>query len=244
MAIESYRAAKQQIQSEARSDFFPGLEIAIKVAKKAAGLAHLEFPEFLNLCTGALETNTRENLSYLFESLVEDVRRMDIRIEDFENSREAERKGLNQLVSEAVVRASEAKSRERVRRIARILANALRSGPKENYEREREFIDAATQVAESDAAILGRIMKYQGEAAKNGSPDMNLANETWQCMHKEDSRFRDPHIHVSCARLQALGLIIRMDRRDTTLDLATNAYLITRFGVEFCEWCLSELDYK
>jgi hypothetical protein len=73
---------------------------------------------------------------------------------------------------------------------------------------------------------------------------MNVANETWQCMHKEDSRFRDSHIHVSCARLQSLGLIIRMDRRPSTLDLATNAYLITRFGVEFCEWCLSESDYK
>jgi len=71
---------------------------------------------------------------------------------------------LNELVSEAVARSAEAKTKDRVRRIARILANAFRSGPKQNYEMERELIDTATQVAEADAHILGVMMSHQGEA--------------------------------------------------------------------------------
>ncbi len=84
--------------------------------------------------------------------------------EAFESSGIEERRALNELVSEAVARTAEAKSKDRVRRIARILANAFRSGPKENYEVERELIDAATQIAESDAYILGVMMRHQAEA--------------------------------------------------------------------------------
>jgi hypothetical protein len=60
-------------------------------------------------------------------------------------------------------------------------------------------------------------------------------------MREENKEFRDPHIHVSCARLQAQGLIIRMDRKNATLDLATNAYSLTTFGVRFCEWSTQEV---
>jgi hypothetical protein len=32
-----------------------------------------------------------------------------------------------------------------------------------------------------------------------------------------------------------------MDRKNTTLDLATNAYSITTFGVQSFEWCIQEV---
>lgn len=49
-------------------------------------------------------------------------------------------------------------------------------------------------------------------------------------MWEENKEFRDPHIHVSCARLQAQGLIIRMDRKNTTLDLATTRIPLLPLG--------------
>lgn len=85
---------------------------------------------------------------------------------------------MNELVSEAVARTAEAKSKDRVRRIARILANAFRSGPKENYEVERELIDAATQIAESDAHILGVMMRHQAEVVKNGAGIADIIQRT------------------------------------------------------------------
>jgi hypothetical protein len=243
MAIESYRAAEVQVAAEARSEFFPGMEIVIGIVQKVTGAAGIDFPKFEGLCSAALRENSKGNLAYLFESLVEDVRRIDTKLETFESSHPEELRALNGLVSEAVVRSAEAKSKDRVRRIARILANAFRSGPKLNYETERELIDAATQVAESDAHILGVMMKHQADVVKKGAgiADMNSANDTWKQMREENKEFRDPHIHVSCARLHAQGLIIRMDRKTTALDLATNAYSLTKFGVEFYEWCLQDV---
>lgn len=244
MAIESYRAAKAQLEAEARSEFFPGMQIVVEVGQKVAGLAGFDFTKFEDLCLVALQKNSRDNLTYLFESLVEDVKRMGTKLEAFVSSGTEERKALDELVSEAVARSAEAKSKDRVRRIARILANALRSGPKQNYVKERELIDAATQVAEPDAHILGVMLRHQGEVMKKGAgiADINSANDTWKRMREENEEFRDPHIHVSCARLQAQGLIIRMDRKDTALDLATNAYSLTTFGVEFCEWCINDVS--
>jgi len=242
MAIESYSAAKNQLAAESRGEFFPGIEIVAGIVKKAAGLTGFELLNFAELSLDAIQRNSKENLTYLFESLVEDVRRIDLKQESFDSATKDQREALNELVSEAVVRSAEAKSKQRVRRISRVLANAFRSGPKENYEK-RELIDAATQIAESDAFILGVMMRHQGPTVKNGPgvADINLANETWKKMRELNEEFRSPHIHVSCARLQAHGLIIRMDRNTSALDLATIAYSMTTFGVQFCEWCLQEL---
>ena len=242
MAIESYRAAEKQLAAESRSELFPGIEIVVAVMRKAAGLGGLEPTKLENLSLDAIQKNSKDNLNYLFESLVEDVARIDVRLEAFESVSKAERDALDGLISEAVARAAEAKSKDRVRRVARILANAFRSGPKENYEIERELIDAAVQIAESDAAILGVIMKHQGAIVKGtqGIADINAVNETWKRMLEQNREFRDPHIHVSCARLQSQGLVVRMERISTTLNLATNPYSLTTFGVQFCEWCLQE----
>jgi hypothetical protein len=155
MAIESYRAAKMQVESEARSEFFPGIRIVAGIGQKLAGVAGFDFSRFEELCATALQKNSKENLAYLFESLVEDVKRIDIKIEAFESSGTQEHRALDELVSEVVARTAEAKSKDRIRRIARILANALRLGPKQDYELERELIDTAAQLAESDAHVLG-----------------------------------------------------------------------------------------
>ncbi|MGB8062991.1 MAG: hypothetical protein WCF26_13930 [Candidatus Sulfotelmatobacter sp.] len=243
MAIESYRAAEKQIASEERARLFPGLEIVIELASKGVEILGLELPKFLALSSEAIRKNSTDNLSYLLECLVQDVERMDVRLETFESASETEKEALNELISEAAVRAAEAKSRDRVRRVARILANSFRSGPKKSYEQEREMIDTAVQVADPDASILGVMMKYQGPVVKGrGVADINETNETWRRMIESDKRFSGPRIHVSCARLQAQGLIIRMDRNPSGLDLATNAYSLTQFGVQFCEWCLVEAE--
>ena len=243
MAIDSYNAAKKQIEAEARGEFFPGLEIIAGIVTKAAGVVGFELPNFVELCGNCIRRNSAENLKYLFESLVEDVKRIGLKQEKFEAAGKEEREALNQLVSEAVVRAAEAKSKERVRRIASVLANAFSLGPKQSYEDERELIDIASQMAESDAAVLGVMMRHQGNTVKSdlGLADINVANKTWKVMREQNEEFRKPRIHVSCARLQAYGLIIRMDRNSSELDLATNAYSITTFGVQFCEWCLQEV---
>ena len=141
-----------------------------------------------------------------------------------------------------MARAAEAKSRDRVKRVARILANAFRSGPRQSYEIERELIDTAVQISEPDAFILGVMMQHQSAIVKStaGIADINAVNETWKRMLEQNEEFKRPHIHVSCARLQAHGLVVRMERNSMSLDLATNPYSLTTFGVQFCEWCLQE----
>ncbi len=239
MAIESYRAGEKQLAAEERAEHFPGLEIVTRLVPKGANAVGLELPKFLELSFEALQKNSTNNLSYLLTCLAADVERLDIKVDSFDSASNAERGALNELVSEAVARAAEAKTKKRVKRIARILSKAFHEGPKQDYEPERELIDAAIQVADSDASILGVMMRYQGTTVKSaGVADINASNETWKKMLEENKEFRHAHIHVSCARLQAQGLIVRMDRIPTSMDLATNAYSLTEFGVTFCEWSM------
>src|SRR5437016_12151020 len=121
MAIESYRAAKMQVESEARSEFFPGLEIVGGIAQKVAGPAGFDLTKFEDLSLKALQNSSKENLSYLFESLVEDVKRIDTKLEAFESASHDERRALNELVSEAVVRTAGSKDqRSRDRKSTRL----------------------------------------------------------------------------------------------------------------------------
>lgn len=138
MAIESYRAAEKHIANEARAEFFPGLQTALAVLKKAAGPGGLELSKVEELAFDAIQKNSRDNIAYLLSCLVQDVERIDLKVEAFEATSITQQRALNQLVAEAVARAAEAKTRDRVRRIARVVANALRSGQKETYEFERE----------------------------------------------------------------------------------------------------------
>ena len=78
MAIDSYRAAKMQVEAEARSEFLPGMQIVIGIGQKIAGLARFDFTKFEELSLDALQRNSKNNLAYLFESLVEDVKRIDV----------------------------------------------------------------------------------------------------------------------------------------------------------------------
>ena len=91
MAIESYRAAEKQLASDARSEQFPGVEIVVGVMRKIAGLGGLDFTKFEELSLDAIQKNSKENLRYLFESLVQDVERIDLKVEAFESAGKVER---------------------------------------------------------------------------------------------------------------------------------------------------------
>jgi hypothetical protein len=241
MAIDRYRAGEQQLAAEKRSQQFPGLEVVMRLASKGASTLGIELPKFIELCSEAVQRNSTGNLSYLLECLAGDVERLDLKFEAFESAGQAEREALDELISEAAVRAAEAKSKDRVKRVARILVNAFRSGPKRDYEQERELIDTAVQLADSDAVVLGVIMKYFGPVVRRaGVADINETNQAWKKMREENAEFQGTHIHVSCARLQAHGLIIQMDRNPMSTDLATNVYSLTEYGLQFCDWCIVE----
>src|SRR5207253_405692 len=109
----------QQLALEENSALFPGIGLVIGIAKKALKAGGLELPEFMELSSEAIRRNSAANLAYLFDSLVKDVERIDLQMEAFETAGEVERKAFDELVSEGVVRAAEAKSKERVRRIAK-----------------------------------------------------------------------------------------------------------------------------
>ena len=242
MAIESHQAGEKQLAAERRAEQFPGLEIVTRLVSKALNLAGLQPPQFFELSAEAMRKNSTANLAYLHECLVRDVERLGLQVEAFESSGNAERQALDELVSEAVARTAEAKSKDRVKRVSKILAKALREGPRERYELERELIDTAVQIADRDAHVLGVIMGYQSRAASvPGVTEINAANETWKAMQAHHKEFSDPGIHVPCARLQAQGLIIRMDRIPTTLDLMTIPYAITEYGITFCKWCIDDV---
>jgi hypothetical protein len=59
-AIESYRAAKMQVEAENRSEFFPGIQVVIGIGQKVARLSGFDFTEFEKLSLAALQKTRRK----------------------------------------------------------------------------------------------------------------------------------------------------------------------------------------
>jgi hypothetical protein len=97
MAIESYRSAKMQVEAAARSQLFPGIQIVIGIMRKAAGLGGLEFTKLEDLSLEAIQKNSKDNLAYLFEALVQDVGRIYSRLQEFESAEEVQCEALRNL---------------------------------------------------------------------------------------------------------------------------------------------------
>jgi hypothetical protein len=151
---------------------------------------------------------------------------------------------IHELLAEAVVRASEAKSTERVRRIARLLTTIILSTESIQVEEARVMLEIAGSLFDMDAFVLGRMYAAQHKDVerRQGHPESNDVVASWRKLRDEHSEFREGTINSSCSRLQSHGLILRVEPGMGQVDLQTYVYAITEFGIRFCSWCLKDIN--
>jgi hypothetical protein len=198
---------------------------------------------FLAVAASIISSAAVRRVKEFVSDLYEEFPRRGVTAEQVEECFKASEK-VEELLAEAVLRASEAKSRERVRRIARLLTTIILSTEEIQIEEARVMLEIAGSLFDSDAFVLGRMYEQQSTVVKkrDGHPELNEITESWRKLRKDHAEFRSGPINSSCARLQAHGLIIRVEPGTGQFDLQTYMYAITDFGVRFCTWCVGEIN--
>ncbi len=193
-----------------------------------------------NIVASVGERRQREFVSCLHD----EFRRRSVTPEMLEEKLKSRDEDFHELLAEAVVRASEAKSAERVRRIAHLLTTIIFSSDNLQVEEARVMLEIAGSLFDMDAFALGRMYDAQhGDIERRqGHPELNDITATWRKLREGHKEFREGPINSSCSRLQSHGLVMRVEPGTGQFDLQTYVYAITEFGIRFYKWCLKDLN--
>lgn len=206
----------------------------------AAAAAASFFTVAGNIVVAAGQRRQQELVSYIHE----EFHRSGVTKEQLEQILQSADEKVQEMLAEAVVRASEAKSTERVRRIARLLVAIILSTEGLLVEEAREMLEIAGSLFDLDAFVLGRMYTAQHVVVekRQGHPELNEITASWRTLREQHREFREGTVNSACSRLQAHGLVMKIEPGTGQFDLQTYTYAITEFGIRFCTWCLRDLN--
>jgi hypothetical protein len=188
----------------------------------------------------AASLGTRRQQEFITD-LYEEFRNQGVTKEILEQRLSRAKEDVHELVAESIVRAAEAKSREAVRRIAKLLTKVLMTTEEIEIEETRAMLSIAASLLELDAVALGRMFEQQSPAVtgRKGAVEINDVRDSWtKLREKWPSIFMSPMINAAGSRLQAHGLVMRVEVGPQAFGLDTYVFSITAFGIQFCRWCV------
>jgi hypothetical protein len=170
------------------------------------------------------------------------------------------------LVLDGLEKAEQTRTRGRIKRIGRIVANAAVSGPGRPADITEELSRIAMALDDSDVHVLAELARGQRNAFEKslGSVPGELVNNYWRS--GETATYETPastrsqagggmlsgvairlnipegELHSRCAKLQAFGLLVQVDRNPTKNGPGTLPYAILTRGIEFIDAVRSLAD--
>jgi hypothetical protein len=145
------------------------------------------------------------------------------------------------LLAEGIARAEQARGREKVIRLAKVIGHAIAIGPLGSADLAGEMMRVAVELSDQDVAVLRDMRKVQADGLERrlGRPDINDANATWARLEKEFEFFRSgAEIYSVCLKLQSFGLVMAVERIATTLGLQSAPYALLPRGIQFLEYIM------
>ena len=170
-----------------------------------------------------------------------------------------------ELVLDAFEKAEQTRSRERIDRIGRIVANAAVSGPAKPADTTEELSRIAMALDDSDVRVLTELVSGQRDSFEPslGSVPGELVNNYWRsgekATHETPASTRsqkggmlsgvairlgipEGDLQARCAKLQAFGLVVQVERNQTKNGPGTLPYAILTRGIEFVDAIRSLAD--
>ena len=257
MAIDDpLDAVEQQLAAEerARSPLFRFISDLTEVGSALAELIPDTDPFLRGFATAArfagswisrLETDRRSDL---IKCLVEQVRLLRSVLENLDEAHERFIKTeFLPLVLDGLQKAEQTRSRERIERIAAILADSLEVGPSRAADVTEELMRIAANLGDQDVAVLRELVKAQRVFynEKVGRPDFNEVNKYWagvQHIHPDPARapafklgISEGELQVACAKLQSFGLLVQTDSSAVYRQLGFPAFAILPRAIDFAD---------
>jgi hypothetical protein len=251
-------ASEQAIADEQRSES-PLSRFVPNLAQLASIIPSTGIP-FVELAKSALrgagfwiskqEASRRE---YLIECLSDELRRVRGKLESLEESYQRfVRDECFPLVLDGLQKAEQTPNRNRIRRIAAILAHAFELGPAKSGETAEEMMRIAMLLSDDDVVVLRAL--YEGQKA-HYNPHLGMTayeqiNDFWRLLDGSVMPNGEPEIPTLrrfpvgqvqgiCAKLQSLGLVVQVERNKLKVSNGTIPYGILANAVKFVEYIQS-----
>jgi hypothetical protein len=223
------KAAKAQIASDERQSSRIGSGLAKVVGALGAPLA--------GDIAAVLERRKAENRDYFTEILTNELEQLRSRVEEIkEEHRRFLKTDYVELIVDGLGKAENVRSRERIRRLAKILVTAAEIGPSTSPDQIEEFLQIATVTTELDIAVLREIYSVQFKSLSEsqvGRIGKDIVNDLWKSSPPIIDGVLDGDIQSCCATLQGFGLVERIDRNDFKLGPDKTPYALLKRGAEF-----------
>jgi hypothetical protein len=179
-----------------------------------------------------------DNVEYLLEAVIARLRTNEADLKSLsEEHKKFVEKEFPRLMLEAVDRAQQASSTEKIDRLSLIVVHTVLVGPEVNLVEVDEALRITIDLNENDIEILAMIYSVHAKQVwrRGFLPDLNIANNTWKDLQTDYPVFKSSEIYSICSKLQSFGLITQVERVKTVLDLNSTPYSILRKGADYLE---------
>ena len=228
-----------------------GVAEALPVELLPPGLSHVALTvKSLSTAFGWLvRKREEERRRHLADTLRDELKRVRARLEEFEEEyRRFVQGDFWDLVTDGLQKAERTRSRTRIVRIAKILANAAVAGPSRIADMTEELMRIAMELDDEDARVLAELVRGQREQLLPGvgRVDHESANNYWRSgiAREFQATDRGPAIRLGiiegqlqshCAKLQAYGLIVQVPPNPMKIGAGVVPYSVLQKAIELVE---------
>jgi len=213
--------------------------------------------ELLDTLKGYAESRAAENVRYLLEIVISEVRAQSERFSELDRrQQEYLDRDWPGLLLDTERKARATRAQEKVGRLARIVSSAAFEDPPAPPDRTEELLRIATNLDELDVRILTVLVNGQrlGFTPEFGRVNDDAANNYWG--HGDSLYHGGPgavtkqfgesaistrlgvsegELQSVCAKLQSFGLVIPVERNQFTNFKGTVPYAVLARGIEFVD---------
>lgn len=235
---DAARALKQQFALEDLSKS-PVLERLASVAS----VLPLPYPfdKLAESIKGRMTSDALERIELMLEACIEETQRQAERIGSLQSKMDEQqaqirRDVLTELVMDAARKAQNTRSKERVKRIGAVLANAAFETKSTDSDEIEEMMRVATELGDRDVELLRELVRVEGEAVlTKGRIERYDAYTRWETGNW-GTRL-DPELDSVFSKLESYGLVTRIAPPNNLNIMADvqNRYVLLWKGARFVQ---------
>ncbi len=217
----------------------------IGLAKNLAEVAALLPPvsavlgPFPGLISKWLSRHREENRDYMVAVLKNEVKRLRNDVDGLsEEQKTFYDKDYMPLVLDGLKKSEDLRAKERIARIAKILAYAAEQGPTRSPDYTEEMMRVAMALDDNDVYVLRDIENVQTPILSQYGDNIGVdeINRIWREHRPRLEGMSDGALQSICAKLHSYGLIIQLERRNTQLGPNEIPYALLPKGRDFVRY--------
>jgi hypothetical protein len=191
-----------------------------------------------------MEEHRVQNWELLLKVLLQEIKALRERVDELdETHRLFLREQFYSLLIDGLRRAENLPAKERVKRIALILANAAKVGPSQPFDSTEELMRVAMELSDLEVEYLRQLNEFHPfpfDEPGGGLTTVEEANRNWADRHPSLGGVDNSDYQSIALKLQSFGLIEAVERRPVIVGPDITPYRMLKKGAAFVRFIQSE----